>query len=68
MTLGQEIEIIRRECNLPMRVVCDIFNTTEGEYHQITTGRRRPTVFQLIMFIDATRRPLNSINAMTYRP
>ena len=54
MTLGNEIEQIRQKCNMPL------FIAYSG-YHQIVIGRQKPTVFQLIMFIDSTHHPMKCI-------
>ncbi len=67
MRLGQEIEQIRCECNMPIYIACNMFDAaTESEYHQIVTGARRPLIRQLIAFIIATQHSLSSINCMTY--
>ena len=61
MTIGSEIEQIRQECNMPLFIAYSIFDTDENGYHQIVIGRQKPTVFQLIMFIDSTHRPMKSL-------
>ena len=61
MTLGAEIEQIRIKCNMPLFIAYDVFSTDMAGYHQIITGRCSPTIFQLIMFIDAARPPLEKI-------
>ena len=61
MTLGAEIEQIRIKCNMPLFIAYDVFSTDMAGYHQIITGRCSPTIFQLIMFIDVARHPLEKI-------
>lgn len=61
MTLGQEIEQIRRECNIPDYTVYDIFETDERGCREIINGHRSPSVYELIMFISTTCRPLDSL-------
>ena len=61
MTLGNEIEQIRQKCNMPLFIVYSIFDTDENGYHQIVIGRQKPTVYQLIMFIDSTHHPMKCI-------
>lgn len=58
MRLGQEIEKIRREIGLNVVCMCNIFETDERGYYEIVSGKRKPTVFQLIMFIDTTHCPI----------
>ena len=61
MRLGQEIEQIRCECGIPIFIMYGIFDTDEIGYRQIITGRKKPSIFHLIMFIDTTHRPMESI-------
>lgn len=61
LTVGHEIEKIRCERGIPVFIMYGIFDTNEVGYHNIVYGRVRPTVFQLIMFIDSTHCPLQSI-------
>ena len=61
MTLGNEIEQIRQKCNMPLFIAYSIVDTDENGYHQIVIGRQKPTVFQLIMFIDSTHHPMKRI-------
>lgn len=61
MSLGREIESIRKSCNLSIVDVCNILHVTENEYHRIVVYNRNLTTYQLIMFICATHVPLKSI-------
>ena len=67
MTLGAEIEQIRIKCNMPLFIAYDVFSTDMAGYHQIITGRCSPTIFQLIMFIDAARHPLEKYRKSLYK-
>ena len=61
LTLGHEIEQIRCECGITIFIIYGIFDTDEIGYRQIITGRKKPSIFHLIMFIDTTHRPMESI-------
>ena len=61
MILGAELENIRGQCKMPLYVAYLIFETNEIGYHQIVTGRQKPTILQLILFIDTTHVPIMSI-------
>ena len=62
MRLGQEIEMIRKKLGLSIAFMCDVFDTDERGYHDIVIGKRIPSVYHLIMFIDSTHCPLESLS------
>lgn len=61
LSLGQEIEKIRCECNIPVLEMCNTFDTNERGYQNIVRGIVRPTNLQLILFMNLVRRPSNTI-------
>ena len=61
MGIGQELEMIRKLRGLSVIDICNAMDLTEMQYHYIVLYNRRPTVYQLIMFISTTRHPLDSI-------
>ena len=53
MTLGQEIEKIRQQRNIPVWQLCVVLDIlSEREYCSIKTGRAQLSVYQKIMLID----------------
>ncbi|MBE6457709.1 MAG: hypothetical protein E7011_02800 [Alphaproteobacteria bacterium] len=55
MSVGQKIEKIRLEQNIPVFKMCDILAiTSQAEYHKIINGRISLTIYQRIMFISST--------------
>lgn len=61
MKVGQEIESIRKKLGFSVVFMCNAFNISETDYYKIITGKYRLNTYQLIMFIDATKTPLESI-------
>ena len=62
MTLGQEIEKLRREHNIPIWYMCNVFDVlTEIEYHNIIKNHVHLTIFQLISVIETFRCPLSRL-------
>lgn len=61
MTIGQEIEAIRKKHKFSILYICNAIGVSEADYFKIITGKSRPNTYQLIMFIIATKTPLNSI-------
>lgn len=60
--LGAEIEEIRQKNRIPLYIVCDLFCVNESKwFEQIVAGKRKPTTYQLIMFIEMTKTPLKSL-------
>ncbi len=53
MRLGQEIEKIRQQRNIPVWQLCVALDIlSEKEYRSIKTGRAKLSVYQKIMLID----------------
>ena len=61
MRLCQELEMIREKCGLTVVDVCNIMDITPGQYRRLLAHNRRPSIYQLIMFFNATQTPLYSI-------
>ncbi len=61
MKVGQEIESIRKKLGFSVVFMCNVFNVSEPDYYKIIAGKYRLNTYQLIMFIDATKTPLKSI-------
>lgn len=62
MTLGQEIEKIRCERNIPVWYMCNIFGIlTEIEYRNIIYHHVKLNTYQIICFIAEFRCPLSSL-------
>lgn len=59
--IGSELEQIRQQCGISVLDICNALGVSESEYMRIKTNKVRPTTYQLIMFICATRHPLPSI-------
>lgn len=60
MQVGQYIEYIREKQNIPVFQMCNILMlVSELEYDDIKKGRIKPTVLQSIMFVAATRCPID---------
>ncbi len=59
--IGREIELIRQELNIPVYIMCNTLGIDEPDYYKLINGKITPTVFQLICFIDFTRRPLKAL-------
>ena len=56
MTLGQEIEQIRRDKNIPIWHMCNLLGfSTESEFQRFIHGDLEISVCQLIMFMDTMR-------------
>ncbi len=59
MNVGHAIERIRISENIPLYQMCDILGlTSEMDYHKIRTGMVAPTIYQQIMVVINTRKPL----------
>lgn len=53
MNLGQEIEKIRQQRNIPVWQLCDVLNIdNEQEYHKIINGHIKLSVYQMVMLIE----------------
>lgn len=61
MTIGAEIDSIRKNLGLSVVDMCNIFNVKESEYFLIVRGQYKLSVFQLIMFVSSVCKPLNSV-------
>ena len=62
MTLGQEIEKIRQQRNIPVWQLCVVLDIlSEKEYCSIKTGRAQLSVYQKIMLIDFFNCPFERI-------
>ncbi len=61
MTVGTEIDSIRKNLGLSVIDMCNIFDVKESEYFLIVRGQYKLSVFQLIMFISSVKSPLKSI-------
>ncbi len=61
MTIGHEIEYVRKLRGLSIIDVCNAMAIQENEYWHIYNGKFRPSVYQLIMFISVARYPLETI-------
>lgn len=64
--LGREICDIIEKSNYPKWMLSDIFNLTPENLYKLKSGQIKPTIFQLIMFMDTTRCPLNSLDIKDY--
>lgn len=61
MKVGQEIESIRKKLGFSVVFMCNAFNVSESDYYKIIAGKYCLNTYQLIMFLDATKTPLKSI-------
>ena len=61
MTIGAEIDSIRKNLGLSVVDMCNIFDVKESEYFLIVRGQYKLSVFQLIMFVSSACKPLNSV-------
>ena len=61
MKIGQELEMIRELRNLSVIDICNAMGITESEYRHMVYRNRRPTIYQLIMFIIATQHHLEFV-------
>ena len=61
MTIGAEIDSIRKNLGLSVVDMCNIFDVKEFEYFLIVRGQYKLSVFQLIMFVSSVCKPLNSV-------
>ncbi len=61
MTIGAEIDSIRKNLGLSVVDMCNIFDVKESEYFLIVRGQYKLSVFQLIMFVSSVCKPLNSV-------
>ena len=60
MTLGQEIERLRLEKNIPIWIMCNCLAiTSEIEYDKIIRGNIQPNIYQMIMLTDLFQYPIN---------
>jgi hypothetical protein len=63
MTLGQEIESIRRAKNISIWQMCNLLGlSTEIEYDHFIHGHLHISKCQLIMFMDAMRCSLSCVS------
>lgn len=60
MTIGKEIEKIQKEKDIPILFICNAMGITEAQYYAIIAGKYRPSTYQLIMFVAATKTPLKN--------
>lgn len=59
MHIGQRIENIRQELGIPVWQMCDILAIgTDMAYFMIKTGQVEPDLYQKLMFVITTKRPL----------
>ena len=59
MTLGQEIERLRSEKNIPICVICNsLAISSEFEYDKIVRNHIRPNIYQMIMLTDLFQCPI----------
>lgn len=59
MTIGAEIESIRKQYGFSVAYVCNALNiSSDFDYHSVIIGRYKLNIYQLILFIDATQMPL----------
>lgn len=61
MTLGREIESVRIKRHLSVIDVCNAMNVSESEYRHIVMQNKRPTTYQLIMFLSLARHHLEKL-------
>lgn len=61
MTIGAEIDSIRKNLGLSVVDMCNIFDVKESEYFLIVRGQYKLSIFQLIMFVSSVCKPLNSV-------
>lgn len=60
MQIGQQIEHIRQQENIPVFSVCNMLGLSSiNEYQQVISGNTVPYTIHLIMFIEATRKSLD---------
>ena len=53
MTLGQEIEKIRQQRNIPVWHLCNVLNINhETEYDKIKKGKMKLSAYQKIMLVE----------------
>lgn len=61
MSIGQELEYIRKKCGLSIIDVCNSMNVSESEYNYMCSHSIKPNTYQLIMFISASKHPISFI-------
>ncbi len=61
MTVGQELEFIRKKSGVSILEICNALNVSESEYRHICSDTINPTIYQLIMFIFVCRRALSFV-------
>ena len=54
MRIGKRIEQVRKECGFSVVYMCNALATDEAGYRRLITGKDKPTIYQLIMFMSAT--------------
>ncbi len=64
--LGREICDIIEKSNYPKWMLSDIFELTPENLYKLKSGKIRPTIFQLIMFMDTARCTLNKLYIKDY--
>ncbi|MBQ2844608.1 MAG: helix-turn-helix transcriptional regulator [Alphaproteobacteria bacterium] len=61
MTVGQELEFIRKKSGVSILEICNALNVSESEYRNICSDAINPTIYQLIMFVFVCRRALSFV-------
>lgn len=60
MYIGQQIEQIRQQENIPVHCMCNIFGLTSSkQYEHLINGKIIPSTMHLILFIDTTHKSLD---------
>lgn len=65
--LGREICDIIEKSIYPKWMLSDIFELTPENLYKLKSGQIKPTIFQLIMFMDVTQHTLNALCAKDYK-
>ncbi len=61
MTIGQELEHLRRAHDLSILDMCNILDCSEPEYYRIVRDEICLSVYQLVCAIIALQNPLKSV-------
>lgn len=68
LALCNEIADIILSVDIPVWQIADLFEVSPDMLiYMLRHGKIKPTVFQLIMFMDTTNRPLNKICISDYK-
>lgn len=61
MTIGQELEFIRKKAGLSIVDICNIMDVSETDYEKICSGSVVSTIYQLIMIISSCQHALSFV-------